>query len=340
MSDISDVKHRILNVFKELMFYQLDTMDSKTLNFWTNSVSRGEKSTDDLKAFLLKSQDYQNALRSTFVDIFYERVGDNDYQDLWNTFLTTYQASHVSRDLIDKFIVDSNMYREKYGKIIKQVANIITGNDIDQYLVDEYLVKFQDNASYSIEELKNDINAILNMETPAKARAESEQDLMGLDFTPSQQAEILALWNDKAKFLDYYRNIGTPATQQQQPLQYGENIIDVYENVFNRNMTAREYVLYMDKFRTLSPENLMGIIQNIRIKHYDAFNKVRDIAARYLDENVDENTFIKRYLHEIDGKEVDEFITNFKHSILSRSEERRVGKECLRLCRSRWSPYH
>ena len=27
-------------------------------------------------------------------------------------------------------------------------------------------------------------------------------------------------------------------------------------------------------------------------------------------------------------------------SQLARSEERRVGKECLRLCRSRWSPYH
>ena len=26
--------------------------------------------------------------------------------------------------------------------------------------------------------------------------------------------------------------------------------------------------------------------------------------------------------------------------IFDRSEERRVGKECLRLCRSRWSPYH
>ena len=26
--------------------------------------------------------------------------------------------------------------------------------------------------------------------------------------------------------------------------------------------------------------------------------------------------------------------------IFLRSEERRVGKECLRLCRSRWSPYH
>src|SRR3546814_19741063 len=26
--------------------------------------------------------------------------------------------------------------------------------------------------------------------------------------------------------------------------------------------------------------------------------------------------------------------------LLSRSEERRVGKECVRTCRSRWSPYH
>ena len=27
-------------------------------------------------------------------------------------------------------------------------------------------------------------------------------------------------------------------------------------------------------------------------------------------------------------------------SLHSRSEERRVGKECAGLCRSRWSPYH
>ena len=33
----------------------------------------------------------------------------------------------------------------------------------------------------------------------------------------------------------------------------------------------------------------------------------------------------------------DELLASLK---TSRSEERRVGKECLRLCRSRWSPYH
>ena len=28
------------------------------------------------------------------------------------------------------------------------------------------------------------------------------------------------------------------------------------------------------------------------------------------------------------------------HVMISRSEERRVGKECASMCRSRWSPYH
>ena len=35
---------------------------------------------------------------------------------------------------------------------------------------------------------------------------------------------------------------------------------------------------------------------------------------------------------------INEFCRSKK--IKYRSEERRVGKECLRLCRSRWSPYH
>src|SRR3546814_2601911 len=30
----------------------------------------------------------------------------------------------------------------------------------------------------------------------------------------------------------------------------------------------------------------------------------------------------------------------FAHLALLRSEERRVGKECVSTCRSRWSPYH
>src|SRR3546814_13641000 len=35
-----------------------------------------------------------------------------------------------------------------------------------------------------------------------------------------------------------------------------------------------------------------------------------------------------------------DFYTQTKTSYLARSEERRVGNECVSTCRSRWSPYH
>ena len=39
--------------------------------------------------------------------------------------------------------------------------------------------------------------------------------------------------------------------------------------------------------------------------------------------------------------EIDKGVKEEQRELLKmRSEERRVGKECLRLCRSRWSPYH
>ena len=59
-------------------------------------------------------------------------------------------------------------------------------------------------------------------------------------------------------------------------------------------------------------------------------------------------TFISPHLVEvrerflINGEMVDQesFEGAFETVLEARSEERRVGKECLRLCRSRWSPYH
>src|SRR3546814_1767004 len=34
------------------------------------------------------------------------------------------------------------------------------------------------------------------------------------------------------------------------------------------------------------------------------------------------------------------FLGYSKNAVETRSEERRVGKECVSTCRSRWSPYH
>ena len=46
------------------------------------------------------------------------------------------------------------------------------------------------------------------------------------------------------------------------------------------------------------------------------------------------------YMDGINNALLSTMIHKTSHHSLTRSEERRVGKECLRLCRSRWSPYH
>src|SRR3546814_1247323 len=45
----------------------------------------------------------------------------------------------------------------------------------------------------------------------------------------------------------------------------------------------------------------------------------------------------KKMLPEVGARNL---VSRLKHVVLPRSEERRVGKECVSTCRSRWSPYH
>ena len=48
----------------------------------------------------------------------------------------------------------------------------------------------------------------------------------------------------------------------------------------------------------------------------------------------------KEHITFLNNLKREKIIINIARIFIIRSEERRVGKECLRLCRSRWSPYH
>ena len=56
--------------------------------------------------------------------------------------------------------------------------------------------------------------------------------------------------------------------------------------------------------------------------------------------SLDDMKFTQQFLPEVYEKEVERYGNRTISGFFFRSEERRVGKECLRLCRSRWSPYH
>ena len=71
--------------------------------------------------------------------------------------------------------------------------------------------------------------------------------------------------------------------------------------------------------------------------------------AKYMQERADTTVYVpisddeKYFLKDQSLDEISAHTRENLRNVLAvgfRSEERRVGKECLRLCRSRWSPYH
>src|SRR3546814_20307380 len=88
------------------------------------------------------------------------------------------------------------------------------------------------------------------------------------------------------------------------------------------------------QYRILGPEFAHHESVNHRIDEYvrgDAYTNTIEGYFSLLKRGVNgtyhhvSSTHLKRYLAEFDFR---------------RSEERRVGKECVSTCRSRWSPYH
>ena len=63
-----------------------------------------------------------------------------------------------------------------------------------------------------------------------------------------------------------------------------------------------------------------------------------DGLVRLNDESEPEAALAKNWDISDDGR--GQFILRHADLEISRSEERRVGKECVSTCRSRWSPYH
>ena len=86
------------------------------------------------------------------------------------------------------------------------------------------------------------------------------------------------------------------------------------------------------------------------------FEKLKKIIAEVCDVDEDKITMDSTFKDDLDADSLDVFqiVTAIEDEFeleisdedaekivtVGRSEERRVGKECLRLCRSRWSPYH
>ena len=75
-----------------------------------------------------------------------------------------------------------------------------------------------------------------------------------------------------------------------------------------------------------------------KVRLEDGYQKINGRGHYFIPEESGNLAFNKSYAIEGQYYYCDKY--GICDTVKLRSEERRVGKECLRLCRSRWSPYH
>jgi integrase len=75
------------------------------------------------------------------------------------------------------------------------------------------------------------------------------------------------------------------------------------------------------------------------VKHF-GFHAIRHLTASILYHQGEPVANIQAILRHKSPKTTEYYLKSIGLERVRRSEERRVGKECRRLCRSRWSPYH
>src|SRR3546814_11598468 len=111
---------------------------------------------------------------------------------------------------------------------------------------------------------------------------------------------------------------------------------DLLSNLLGKGFILPAPILPRARFRSLAlPTPMSTCQQNLPIALYAYDPEGREIGGRPLGKLPRNHATLVDLEDLLDGAG-----SEWGHMELVRSEERRVGKECVSTCRSRWSPYH
>jgi hypothetical protein len=91
-----------------------------------------------------------------------------------------------------------------------------------------------------------------------------------------------------------------------------------------------------------SDVELRAFFEGGAFKELDSYKSILEFHLSLLEESDGHCRTKKERLDQINRylEAVVDMRNRYQNVVNTRSEERRVGKECATLCRSRWSPYH
>jgi hypothetical protein len=249
-------------------------MDSKTLKYWTNAITKGDKTQEDFKEFVVRSQDYNNYVRSMFVDVYYELApcisGQSDVHVLFEGMMKTNEGSIVSRADIKRYISHTPDFQNGLATEIARLYKTLHGTAPDNANIQGFEEKFLNDptGAYSLERLEQDI---------------AQQQ--------SNQAGVIADNLDSSTQLAEAVTHSPQMAQSQTSASNNDiDIIDLYETVVGRNMSAREFILFARDLNVAKDKAELANKIDDQIRQH--FLHVQDIINKFLDTTIDRDALL------------------------------------------------
>ncbi len=255
-------------------------LDTKTSKYWSNAISKGDKTYDDFKEYVVRGQDYANYIRSVFVDVYYELAPcftgpeSADVHEMFENMMRTREGDVVSRADIKHHISNTPSFRAGLTQEIIRVYTTVHGHAPDKTVVQQFEETFLNDATgtYSLEQLGNDISdkkqVVVSMQPAA----------MGAVSTGIHKSDLSHMH----------------ANENNENNENKESIIALFENVVGRTMSAREFVLFANDLA--SANDKVALAKTIDAGIQKHFVSVQDIIYRFLDIDLDRDAFIREHL--------------------------------------------
>lgn len=282
--------------------------DNKTITFWMNSISSGNKSNNDLVSFLMNSEEYKTRLLSKFKSWWFELIGFDIEDNMINTFLAQVSKNtneFITEADIHKCIKHSTEYEAKCTFLITSLFFARHNRDPSTTELGIFLQRFRDeNLCYSISMLESDIENITQESMHASSlETDTSTDLlrfcMRWMIEPTAR-EFIKEYN--STFLDR----SDKTEQNNHMLTLDLDLIKDFEETFKRPIFVQEYAKYVRQKDNLVMETLLH-------SHLKSFGDMKEIFEKYHSKGLSEHEYISNYLVKMDDPN---FINEFSQNIV------------------------
>jgi hypothetical protein len=285
---------------------------------WLRTSSN--KTPSHFESFILNSKEYRQKLLHDFQNVYVELVDSNFSESTFTSFLQHQQAAKknattdsggelTSTAAMKQYIRKLPAFAEKYKQIITRLYRIVHSSEIDNALLTTYYDKIVEDETYSIDRLNEDIlfrrqpdgtndgEFVTTSDNLLEFIKQTWQQLQGYEPMSYHINHLLEIMADSRKIIfNLIANYRLLENKNVDVLLHGFRV------VYGREISIYEFVKFYPCMGGIqNHDEVVAWLQQKQGAHNQTLQIVRNLYTKYLNEDLTEQDYLKRYSKIVDA---------------------------------------